>query len=466
MITTSGAIAVIIGADLSTTLVAQILTFDLSLLSPILIIAGTVMRISEKNTGRSKHIARALIGLGLMLLSLTMIREISEPLKHSEVLPLLLAPLQNEPILAIAFAALFTWLVHSSLAIVLVFAALASAGIIPLGLGLYLILGANLGGALIAYSATYSDGAKVRRITSANLFMRCTTLIIFVPFLDLISEQLTALEHDPARQIVHFHTGFNLALAIIFLPLSGIIAQKFDKLMPEPAKPTGDNAPLYLDEGQLDKPTIALASASRETLRLADLVQEMLEQTLQAMKHNDEKLAQRTRSTDKKVDTIYREIKSYLTRLKHEQLSVIEAARYEQIITFATNLEHCGDIIEKSLIALVSKKIKHQENFSHDGWHEIKDFHASVLKNCQTAQSIFLSQSTELATELIDEKKGMRHAELESSRQHFKRLRQGEPQTIATSSIHLDILRDLRRINSYITSLAYTILDTQPSKEE
>lgn len=466
MITTAAALAVIIGADLSTTLIAQILTFDLSWLSPILIIIGTILRIKEQHGGKSKHLARASIGLGMMLLSLSMIREISEPLKHSDVLPLILAPLQNEPVLAILFATLFTWLVHSSLAVVLVFSSLAANHIVSLDLGLYLVLGANVGGALIAYAATYSDGAKVRRITTGNLFMRIATLIVCFPFLHFIAGHLLTLDPSPARQIVHFHTGFNFALALIFLPITNFVAQKLERFIPEPPKPTGEDAPLYLDEGQLDTPTIALAGASRETLRLADLVQQMLEQTMEAMIHGDSRLAQRARSTDKKVDSIYKEIKSYLTRLKHESLSSVESARYEQIITFATNLEHCGDIIEKSLIELVQKKIKKQTNFSHEGWLEIKDFHAHVLKNCQTAQSIFLSQSTDLATELIDEKKGLKHKELESSRKHFKRLRQGEPETIATSSLHLDILRDLRRVNSYITSVAYTILDTRPDNED
>lgn len=465
-ITTAASIAVIIGADLSTTLVAQVLTFDLSWLSPALLAGGIITYMLNDRSGRVRHMARAAIGIGLMLLSLSLIREVSEPLKHSEVLPLILAPLENEPLLAIIFAALFTWLIHSSLAAVLLFAALAANHILTLHLGLYLVMGANIGGALVPFAATYADGAKVRRVTSANIFMRGVILILCLPFVQHIMNTLTLYESAIDRQIVDFHMGFNIALAIIFLPLAGLLAKAAQKLLPEKAQAKDDFEPLYLDGKSLDAPVIALASAARETLRLAEIVEAMLEKTITAFEKNDAKLVNDIRKMDDKVDSIYEAIKLYMTRLTQESLDPKEADRYVQILTFSTNLEHCGDIIEKNLMELADKKIRKQENFSKEGFAEITEFHGRVLENLRLAQTIFLSEDPALAAQLVEKKATVRKAEAETSRQHFDRLREGRQQTIATSALHLDIIRDLRRINSYVTSVAYTIIDNHEKHKE
>ncbi len=150
------ALAAIIGADVATTLVAQILTFDLKWLSPVLITGGFFIYSVFQTKGRERHIGRALLGVGLMLLALTLIRETSEPLKESEVLPLILQPLDKEPLLAVAVAAALTYVLHSSLAVILLFAAMAGNHLITLDLGFHLVLGTNIGGALIPFFDTYS----------------------------------------------------------------------------------------------------------------------------------------------------------------------------------------------------------------------------------------------------------------------------------------------------------------------
>ena len=271
------------------------------------------------------------------------------------------------------------------------------------------------------------------------------------------------LQHGPGsddRQIVNFHTTFNLALAMVFLPLAKIYAHLLIKIFPERQNIKDSGAPAYLDSTALDTPVIALAGTARETLRMAEIVERMLEKTITAFEKNDENLIASIRAMDDRVDPLNQEIKFYLTKLSQESFEPNEADRYIQILTFSTNLENCGDIIDKNLMEIAMKKIRKQEKFSEKGFSEIRSFHETVLQNLRLAQTIFLSEDTALAARLVENKRSVRLAEIESSRSHFNRLREGLTQSVATSDLHLDIIRDLRRINSYVTSVAYTIIDT------
>lgn len=466
-ITMTAALAFIIGADIATTLVAQVLTFDLSWLSPALLIIGIVGHIKHEHGGRRRHVFRIFIGIGLMLLSLSLIRSAAAPLVHSETLPLILAPLQNDPVTAILVAAILTWVIHSSLASILLFAALAASGVIDMQLSLLLVLGANLGGAFIAFVVTYKEGMIARRVTTGNILMRLIGVILCGFFIDTILTHLAALDLDPARQIVTIHTAFNIALGLIFFPIIGLVAKFCCIIYPEPKnRKINKNDPIYLDETALNTPVIALASAARETLRMAEIVEGMLGQTILSFQQNTDTMTKEISKEDDQVDHLYRAIKLYLARLTQESLDPKEADRYLQILTFATNLEHVGDTIEKSLMDIASKKIKCNEKFSDEGWQEIKNFHALVLDNMKLAQTIFLSEDPSLARKLIDNKKDIREAEASTSSHHFARLRQGLPETIATSALHIDIIRDYRRINSYITTVAYSILENSIKHSE
>lgn len=455
LITTSAAIAVVLGADIGTTLVAQILTFDLAWLMPVLLIAGILGNKIYKNGGRNKHLARAVIGIGLMLLSLTMLREAVEPLKSSPLLPQIIAPMENEWVLALAFSALLTWMIHSSLAAVLLFSSFTAAGILSFELGLVFILGANVGGALVPIFSTMSEDPKVRRIPAANMIMRLLGVMAMMPALTLLPQFDIAAD----RAMVLFHTAFNVLLALVFLPFTGLIGDIATKLIPNKDNQDDPARPKYLDKDAIETPVIALAGAARETLRMAEMVESMLEDTIICLRSNNDSLMKSVREKDDQIDKLYSAIKLYMTKVTHEELDPKESDRYIQILTYATNLEHIGDIIDTSLLEIAWKRMQRGEEFSEEGFKEIKDYHNQVLENMRLAQTIFLSEDPRLARDLIQGKKELRQAEIESSYSHFDRLRSGKKESLATSSMHLDILRDYRRINSYVTSIAYTILD-------
>lgn len=460
MISTAAGLAVMIGADISTTLVAQILTFDLSWLMPMLLCIGALTHHFYEHSGRLRHLARAIIGLGLILLSLSIIKQSAYPLSHSDTLPIILGPLEKEPLLALIVAALITWLLHSSLAAVLIVASLAGTGIINLHLGILLVLGANLGGALVPYIITIKMAPEARRITTGNLVMRIATILIMVPLASEIATLFVKAGQEYSREIVHFHTFFNIALAIIFMPLIKPLEKICKSLVPDKKKERKkQDTPQYLDENAIDSPTIALACAARETLRIAEIIEKMFIDSMIALKKDDSALMESIRKRDKIVDSLHDQIKLYLSKVSEEMLDPRESDRFLQILNYSTNLEHVGDIIENSLLDITSTKISSRHRFSNAGFEEIKNFHQSILQNMKLAQTIFISEDPKLARQLVEGKKTIREAEWHSTAQHFKRLREGLPETISTSALHTDIIRDYRRINSYITTVAYGILN-------
>lgn len=459
MIGASAGLAVILGADIGTTLVAQLFSMDLSMLMPLFMVFGFILFSVKHSSGRVKNVGRIFVGLALMLMALALIRETAEPLKTSEILPVILAPLASDPLFAVLLAVLLTWLAHSSLAIVLLLMSFVASGTLPLMLGLYMVLGANLGGTIPPILATLKDHPEALRISLSNLLVRISGVIPVFFFLPVIEPYIAMLDIDHTREIVNFHTIFNVTLALTFLPFTSVVISISKKLVPDRIERDDPKKARYLDLKDLDTPSVALASATRETLRMADLVQRMLENTITVFKTNDMKLLEKVREEDDTIDGIYGAIKSYMARLSQEFMDPKEAQRYVQILTFATNLEHAGDVIDRNLMPMALKKIKKQTHFSEQGFEDIKHIHDLVMESVQLAQSIFVSGDLEMAKQLLKDKQDIREAEISGMASHIERLGEGEPDTISTSSLHLDIVRDYRRINTYMCTVAYPLLE-------
>ena len=259
--------------------------------------------------------------------------------------------------------------------------------------------------------------------------------------------------------LVNFHTLFNIGLATAFLPFIGPLTRLSETILPDRPREEDESLPRYLDPAAIATPAVALACVARETLRLSDIVQKMLQDTLEALRINNPRLVREIREKESGADSIYEAIKAYLSRLPVQSLDESENRRYMQVMTFSTNLEHIGDIVDKSLMELAMKKIRNQDSFSRQGFAEISDLHTRVMESMQLAQNVFMTGDVKMARKLFEEKALLRSYEMLASESHFKRLSEGVAETIATSSLHLDILRDLRRVNSYISLIAYPILE-------
>lgn len=447
--------AIMLGANVGTSLVTRVLAFDIHWLAPLLIVAGVAM-FTFSDAKPLKGMARAILGLGLMLLSLHLLGQATEPMRHSQVLLALMASLDAVPVLAVVVAAVLAIASSSSLAVVLLAMSLAASGTVGPGLGIALVLGANLGGAVPPVIATLGHGPFARRVTVGNLLVRLIGSGIALPFAEHAASTLLTISNNRAQLVVDAHIAFNLILAAVMLPLLGPFSSLMRRILPEAVLP--DDGPRHLDAGILDKPTMALAAAARETLRIGDCVASMLETNLEALRKNDTKRSAGISAMDDKVDCLNSAVKLYLAKLNRTALAHKDEKRSAEIISYAINLEHVGDIVDRNLRQLVEKKIKNQLTFSVEGAAEIEEFYAVTIENLRIAQSILVSGDEQLARKLVEAKLEIRHLEESSAANHMSRLRDGHVESVQTSSLHLDILRDLKRINAHIAAIAYPIL--------
>ncbi len=452
------ALAVMLGADVGTTIAAQVLSFDLGWVSPLMIGAGVIAFLSSSSE-KARHLGRVAIGLGLMLLSLKLLALATLPLRNAPAFMAALEGLQDEYVIAVVLSTLATWFVHSSLSIVLLVMSFAGSGLVEPKLALALVIGANIGGALAPYMAQAGAEVEARRVPLANLITRGLVGIAILPFLGPVLQAMNWVDPSAARLAVNFHTAFNFAAAIFFLPLIDVIAWICRRLLPD--RPVADDPgkPRHLDPNVLDSPAEALGCALRETLNLGDRVADMLRQTIDVFDRNDTKAVKAIEAADDSVDRIYEAIKLYLIQTSRNELGEEDGKRYVEILTFTTNLEHVGDIIDKNLMELATKKIRNRYAFSTEGMAELRAIHSQVLENLRLALNVFTTRDITLARRLVAEKTAMREAEARAADSHYARLREGRPESIETSSIHMDVIRDLKRINGHLTTVAYPILE-------
>ena len=460
LVAAGAGLGVMLGADVGSTLVVQVLSFNIAWLSPALILLGVLAFLSSEARG-PRQVGRVLVGLGLMLLSLQLIVEASGPLENSETLQTILAPLARDPILAVLLGALLAWLAHSSVATVLLIMSLATVGVVPLPLGLALVLGANVGSGIVPVVLTLKGAPEGRRIPLGNLGFRVLGALAAVPLIPVVGGFLAQIGASPAREIANFHTLFNLALAVLFLPVAPAVGRLMGRLLPKGPEVEGPAQPRYLDPTALEAPPVAIACATREVLRMADTVESMLKGTIEVFAKDDAKLAARISKLDDDVDRLHEAIKLYLTQVSRNNPDEADSRRCMELIAFTINLEHIGDIIDKNLIELAQKKIRNRLSFSDPGWVELRELHGRVVAQMQLAMSVFVSGDLATARQLIREKEQFRTLEAQASERHLERLKSGRPESIESSALHLDILRDLKRINSHLSSVAYPIVDSK-----
>ncbi|MGN7867263.1 Na/Pi cotransporter family protein [Paracoccus sp. 22332] len=458
MLGVTAGIAAMLGADLGSALVVKLLSFDLSELIPILLLAGATMFLKFENR-QIRQIGRIVLGIGFILLSLGMVAEATEPLRDSAVLPQVAAYLRGDPLTAFALAALLAWGLHSSVAALLLFASFASGGLLPAQAAAPMVLGANLGGALIAAWLTRGTALPERRIPMGNLIFRGTGAVAALILLQVVPQPLQYLGGDAGVQLVNFHVLFNAALLIVALPLAGTMDRLTARLWP---KPDGAEAmPGYrssLDPSSLSQPRLALASVQRELLRMAEAVEAMLRPVADVLEGGDARRIAQLRAMDDEVNQRHTDIKLFIARINRGDLTEDEAKRSLELAAMAIDFEAIGDLIAKNLLAQADEKLQRQLRFSAEGWEELSRMHARVLANMQLALHVMVSGDLSAARQLVAEKSVLRRLERESHDRHLARLRSGQAESMETSDLHLEVVRSLKEINSLLVKVAYPIL--------
>ncbi len=453
------ALAVMLGADMGTSLMAVVFSFDLSWLSPLSIFIGVVLFISRPGTNVGRF-GRILIGLGLMLLALRLVTASAEVLTQSEAVRALLASLGSDLLLEITAGAFLAVVSYSSLATVLLTATLAASAVIPLDVALGLVLGANLGSGILAVLTTLRSPIEVRQVPLGNLGFKLLGVTLAAPLVALWLRYVRPYLGDAQTVVVFFHLAFNMLVGVVFIGLTQVMARWVAHLLPKPDDAAIGGRPQHLDASALATPSLAISCAAREALHQADVVETMLRGMLEVIRKNDLKLAEQLRAMDDTVDRLYSSIKYYLTRISREALGEEESRRWTDIISFTINLEQIGDIIERVLIDIEDKKIKPQRSFSEAGMAEIVELHERLVDNLRLGMSVFLNGNVRDAQKLLEEKARFRDLEHAYAATHLGRLSNQTMQSIETSSLHIDLISELKRINSHICSIAYPILDS------
>ncbi len=447
-------IGVILGADIGTTLTVQLLAFNVLNYSLVLVFIGWLLTTLGRGTVRD--VGEAVLGFGLLFLGMKLLTDGMAPLKGNDLVKELMLALTVQPLVLIVFAAIFTALVHSSAATIGIALAFAAQGLLGLEGAIPIIFGANIGTAATAALASVGASVEARRVATAHASFKLLGVALFVPFIAPFASLVANTAPDVPRQIANAHTIFNVVLAFLFLPGAGLAADTITRMVPERAAP--QVGAIYLDPHILDTPALALGQATREVLRMADLVLTSLKQTIEVFRRDDEELLRAVVRRDDQIDRLEEDIKQYLTKLRVQALNEDQARREMALLFVITDLEAIGDVIDKNLMELAEKKRRGGHRFSEQGWSEIVALHTKVTENLEVAIAAFAAQDRTLAEKVIRHKANINVIEREYRQTHIARLHEGLRESIDTSSIHLDVLANLKRVNSLVTNIAYAVL--------
>jgi phosphate:Na+ symporter len=450
-------LAVMLGANVGTALVARVLSFDLSLAYPLLILAGVVV-FRTASHGRPRQLGRAAIGLGLVLLALQLLLGVVAPTAWSPQTVAAVAAATREPLPTLILAALVTWAAHSSVAAVLLVASFAGSGLIGTEAALAMVLGANLGSALNPLVAAWGD-RRALRLPVGNLINRLAGCVVALPLLPELAVAAGRLGGGPGLLVVDFHLLLNVALAALFFVPLPLVARLVERLLPETAPGGGPDAVSYLQPAALRTPAVALTGAAREVLRMADVVETMLRGSRELLRGGDPGQVAELRRADDELDRRHGALKRFLGELDREALAEPHRRRLAQILVTALNLEHAGDILDNGLLHLAAKRIKRAQGFSADELAELDAMHGHLLGQLRLAVGVFMSDDLGAAFRLVEEKERFRELERAATERHFGRLGAGDDRAGAAGAVHLDTIRDLKRVEAHLAAIAHPLLE-------
>ncbi|WP_330986071.1 MULTISPECIES: Na/Pi cotransporter family protein [Enterobacterales] len=457
------ALVIVLGADVGTALMARVLTFDLSWLSPLLIFVGVIFFLGRKQT-RAGQLGRVGIGLGLILLALELIVQAVHPITQANGVQVIFASLTGDIMLDALIGALFAVITYSSLAAVLLTATLTATGVISFPVALCLVIGANLGSGLLAMLNNSAANAAARRVALGSLLFKLVGSLIVLPFVHILADNMAKLPVAKSELVIYFHVFYNLIRCLAMVPFVEPMARFCKRLIQDVPELDARLKPKHLDPTALDTPTLALANAARETLRIGDAMETMMD-GLRKVMHGEPREEKELRKIADDVNVLYTAIKLYLARMPKEELAEEESRRWAEIIEMSLNLEQASDIIERMGSELADKSLAARRAFSVEGLKELDGLFEQLLSNLQLAMSVFFSGDVDSARRLRRNKHRFRIMNRRYSHAHVDRLHQQNVQSIETSSLHLGLLGDMKRLNSLFCAVAYSVME-QPDEDD
>jgi phosphate:Na+ symporter len=456
------ALAAMLGANVGTTLIVQVLSFDVSSVSPALILVGVVL-FRRASATRTRDLGRVAVGLGLMLLALHQIVGIITPYEDTPSLRMMLGSIATDPVIGLLIAAVLTWAAHSSVVVVLLVMSLASKGAVPPDAAFAMVLGANLGSAVNPLlEGAPGDDPRARRLPMGNLLNRLLGCVIALALMGPIGRLMVVIDPDAARGVADFHTAFNVIMAVAFLPVLGPFGTLLSRLLPAREVTDDPGRPRYLDPAAaMETPSVALAGAAREALRITDILETLLNGAADSLGATDRKRIAETRKLDDVIDRLSAAIKTYLSGLDPDALADADHKRLSEIVTFITSLEAAGDVIDRDIMGHIQRRLKRGLPAPEAERDEMRRLVTRLIGNLRAAAAVFMTEDTRAARLLVAEKEAFRDLEATATTAHFNALRTNSGGGEA-SQIHLDLLRDLQRVNGLlVAAAAYPLLESQ-----
>ncbi len=456
LMTLAQALGVMLGSSLGASLTAQLIVFRLVEMALALLFGGAVLYLFSKRS-RTKNLGQTLLGIGLIFYGMNVMALAMEPIRGIPALARILAGLERFVLLEFLMGMALTALLQSSPAFLALLMTLASHQLIGMAAVIPYVLGAHLGGAVTGLlSGLGAPGIEAKRAALANFGFKLVNALVFLPFSHPLGQLILGGAPEISRGIANAHTFFSLAMAVGFLPLTRQVAAVMERLVPEPGAELGDARLLSAD--LLELPELAVDQAHRQTAEMGGIVSGlMLDYTLANLRYSSEDTYARLSRTERAVDSLYRKISGFLSELGNGRLSEALMQRTIQILYAANDLEHVGDILIN--VARIARKIEREElQFSEEGWEEIRDLHQQVSANFHRSLAAFELGDRELAIRVIKEHPRIVRAEKGYRYSHFERMQSGNPRTIATSSVHLDLIESLLRIDGHAVSIAHGVL--------
>lgn len=451
-------IAMLLGADLGSALVAQILLVRPGILVPALLLVGVALFLRSEQR-KLRQTGRILIGLALIFVSLDMLRTATAPIIESKGAVAVLGYLDSDLFTAFILGAIFAWVVHSSVAAILLFVTMVAQGALPPMAAMAMVLGANLGGAMIAFVLTLAADVRARRIVSANLVLRGGGALAVLLALNLNLLDPTWLGQAAAAQVMGLHLVFNLVLCLLALPFVGLIARMSERVMRDPNVQSLGRGMTALDPAALEDPPRALNCAARELLRMGEVIEKMLVAAMGLYEVWDDRVAEAIRDEDKALRQMHLDLKLYLAGMNRHKLDDSAVNGAIEASLMAANLEAAADQVARKMTDLARKLSLEGISFSKSGQQEINDFMDRIQANVQLALTVMMTRNPDDARELVAEKESIRTAEQKLQSKHLSRLREGVSESIETSAIHQETLRILKQVNTSFAMAGYPILD-------
>lgn len=452
-------LAAMLGANVGTTLIVQVLSFNLDALAPTLILLGVWM-FRRNAPSRARDLGRTFIGLGLLLLSLHELVSIFEPIQQAQLLEAALESLDKAPVFALILSALFAWASHSSVSVVVLIMSLAHHGLVSPSLAYALVLGANLGTAInpVLEGVTDQDPAS-RRLPIGNLGTRVVGCMLGLAALPWIPAAMNLMTDDPARAVANFHTLLNILIALGFLPVLEPYARLLTRLLPKQTDPNDPARPMYLDDSAREVPAVALGNAAREALRLTDLLQGMLQNAQRALLHEDTRVMAQARYLNDAINRLDQAITAHLATLDQETLSGDDQQRLDEILTFSSNIANAASMTHMGLLGHANQLHKKNWILDTEQRTQLQTVLTRLIRNLRQTAAMFVSEDRHTARDLAYEKDHFRGLEAQATERHLGKIKAGELDSADIGTFYLEILRDATSVNSYlVNAAAYPIL--------